>query len=162
MFAISLFSPLGEGRGIRIFFGILCAKLGWNWLSGSGEDNVYFVHVFSLFCNYLPFKTVGALHLNILEFPSSKEALCQVLLKLDQWFWRTRWKCEKFTTTPTTSPTTITTTDNAQIRKAHLSLLLRWAKHELSIFLILCVYSFITSTFFLSNGSPHHTNQFKK
>ena len=46
-------------------------------------------------------------------------------LKLAQWFWKRRWKREKFTTT--------TTTDNRQIliRKAHLSLRLRWAKiHE--------------------------------
>ena len=49
-------------------------------------------------------------------------------MKLAQWFWR-RWKCEKFTTTTTTMTTTTTTTDNGQIliRKAHLSLLLRWA-----------------------------------
>ena len=38
-----------------------------------------------------------------------------------------RWKCEKFTTTTTT-----TTTDNGQIliRKANLSLRLRWAKNQ--------------------------------
>ena len=47
-----------------------------------------------------------------------------------QWFWRRRWKCEEFTTMSTTTPTTTTTTDNGQIliRKAHLSLWLRWAK----------------------------------
>ena len=54
-------------------------------------------------------------------------------LKLAQWVWRRRKKCEKFTTTTTTKPTTTTTTtttDNEQIviRKAHLSLWLRWAK----------------------------------
>ena len=32
----------------------------------------------------------GALHLNKLESPSSKNALCQVWLKLAQWFWRRR------------------------------------------------------------------------
>ena len=30
------------------------------------------------------------LHLNNLEYPSSKDALCQVCLKLVQWFWRSR------------------------------------------------------------------------
>ena len=30
------------------------------------------------------------LHLNKLEFPSSKDCLCQVWLKLVQWFWRGR------------------------------------------------------------------------
>ena len=65
-----------------------------------------FVNVFSIFCNYLIFEKGWDL----------------------QWFWRRRWKCEKFTTTTTT-----TTTDNRQIliRKAHLSLGLRWAKNIL-------------------------------
>ena len=56
-----------------------------------------FVNVFSLFPNYLPFEKGGALHLNKLESPLPKDALCQVWLKLAQWFWRKRWKCEKFT-----------------------------------------------------------------
>ena len=47
-----------------------------------------FVNVFSLFRNCLPLKKDGALHLNKLEFPSPKDALCQVWLKLAQWFWR--------------------------------------------------------------------------
>ena len=73
---------------------------------------------FLLFRNYLPLEKGGAFHLNKLDSPSPKDALCQVWLKfypLGVW----RWKCEKFTTTPTT-----TTTDNWQIliRKAHLSL----------------------------------------
>ena len=39
----------------------------------------------------------GPLHLNKLESPSPKDALCQVWLKLAQWFWRRTWKCEKLT-----------------------------------------------------------------
>ena len=66
-----------------------CAKFGLNWPSGS-EDNR-----FSLFLNYLSLEKGRALHLNKLEFPSPKDALCQVWLKLTQWFWRRRWKCEK-------------------------------------------------------------------
>ena len=62
-----------------------------------------FVNVFSLFRNYLPLEKGGALHLNKLESPSPKDALCQVWMKLAQWFWRRRWKCEKFTTTTTTT-----------------------------------------------------------
>ena len=86
-----------------------------------------FVNVFSLFCNYLPLEMGGALHMNKIESLLSKDALCHVWLKLAQWFWRRRWKCEKFTTTTTTMTTT---TDNWQIliRKAHLSLRPRWAK----------------------------------
>ena len=56
-----------------------------------------FVNVFSLFCNYLPLEKDGALHLNKLVSPLTKDALCQVWLKLAQWFWRRRWKCKKFT-----------------------------------------------------------------
>ena len=48
----------------------------------------------------------GALHFNKLESPSPKDALCQVWLKLAQWFWKRRWKCKKFTTTLTTTTTT--------------------------------------------------------
>ena len=34
---------------------MLCAKFGWNWLSGSGEEDfLNFDYVFSLFHNYLP------------------------------------------------------------------------------------------------------------
>ena len=90
-----------------------------------------------LFRNYLTLEKRRALHLNKLESPSPKDALCQVRLKLAKWFWRRRWKCEKFTTTTTTTTTTTPTTpttDNGQIliRKAHLSLRLRWAKNSCS------------------------------
>ena len=59
-------------------------------------------------------KKAGPLHSKKLESPLPKDDLCQVWLKLAHWFWRRRWKCQKFTTT----------TDNWQIliRKAHLSL----------------------------------------
>ena len=70
---------------------MLCAKFGWNWLSGSGEEDFFnFVNVFSLFRYYLPLEKGGALHLNKLESPLPKDALCQVWLKLAQWFWRRR------------------------------------------------------------------------
>ena len=120
---------------------MLCAKFGWNWPSGSWEeefkissmyfcylviillgkgqgplfekiespspkDGLYqvwlklaqwfwrrffnFVNVFLLFGNNLPLEKGGALHLNKLESPSPKDALCQVWLKLAQWFGRRR------------------------------------------------------------------------
>ena len=62
--------------------GILFAKYGWNWPSGPKE--------FSLFRNYLPLEKCMALHLNKLQSPLPKDALCQVWLKLAQWFWRKR------------------------------------------------------------------------
>ena len=51
-----------------------------------------------------------ALHLNKLESPPSKDALCHVWLKLAQWFWRRSWTCEKFTDDRQT-------TDNRQSEK---------------------------------------------
>ena len=66
---------------------MLCAKFGWNWPSGSGED-FNFVNVLSLFCNYLPLEKGGALHLNKLEFPSPKDDLCQFRLIFRFWIWR--------------------------------------------------------------------------
>ena len=48
------------------------------------------VNLFLLIPNYLPFGKGVALHLNKLESPSPKDTLCQVWLKLAQWFWRRR------------------------------------------------------------------------
>ena len=49
-----------------------------------------FINAFSEFPNYLPLEKDKALLLNKLESPSPKDALCQVWLKLAQWFWRRR------------------------------------------------------------------------
>ena len=69
---------------------MLCAKFGWYWPSGSWRRRfLNFVYVFLLFRN-LPLENGGALHLNKLEFPSPKNALCQVWLKLAKWSWRRR------------------------------------------------------------------------
>jgi hypothetical protein len=53
--------------------------------------------VFLLFCYYLPLKRGYPLALNKLESPSPKDDLCQVPLKLVQWFWRSR-KCKSLQT----------------------------------------------------------------
>ena len=47
-----------------------------------------FVNLFLLFRNYLPLEKGGVLHLNKFDSPSTKDALCQVWLKLVQWFLR--------------------------------------------------------------------------
>ena len=100
-----------------------CCKFGWN-LDGCFWRRRFFnfVNVFLLFQNYLPLEKDGALNLKNLN-PLHPRMLCAKT----QWFWRRRWNCEKFATMPTT---TMTTKDNGQIliRKAHLSLWLRWAK----------------------------------
>jgi hypothetical protein len=52
------------------------------------------VSVFLLFRFYLPLEKGYPLPLNKLESPPPKNDLCQVLLKLVQWFWRRSWKCK--------------------------------------------------------------------
>ena len=97
-----------------------CAMFGWNWPSGSGEEDFFnFVNVFLLFHNYLPLEKGGALHLNKIQ-----ESFVPSLVEIGPVVLKRRWKCEKFTTTPTT------TTDNGHIliRKAHLSLRLSCTK----------------------------------
>ena len=76
-----------------------------------------FFNVFSLFHNYLTLEKGVALHLNKLESPLPKDALCKVWLKFPQWFCRRRFflnnfdnvfllnKCEKFTDRQTDGPT---------------------------------------------------------
>ena len=77
-----------------------------------------FVNIFSLFPYYLPLEKGVALHLNKFESPLPKDALCQVWLKLAQWFLRRSRKYEKFTDGRTDRQT-----DNG--RQA-----IRWAKNE--------------------------------
>ena len=56
---------------------MLCAMFGWNWPSGSREED----------CNFLPLEKDSTLYLNKLESTSSKNALCQFWLNLANWFW---------------------------------------------------------------------------
>ena len=101
-----------------------CAKFGWNLPSSSGEKEFYISSMyFHYFVIISPWKRASPSFeqiwiINIQGCPCAK-----FWLKLTEWFWRKRWKCEKFTTTTTT-------TDNGHIliRKTLLSLRLRWAK----------------------------------
>ena len=65
-----------------LFPRMLCAKFGWNWPSGSREEDFLissmFFYAILYICNYLPLEKSGALYLNKLEFPLPKDALCQV------------------------------------------------------------------------------------
>jgi hypothetical protein len=45
---------------------------------------------FLLFRYYLPLERGNPLHLYKLKFPPPKDDICQVSLKLAQWFWRRR------------------------------------------------------------------------
>ena len=70
---------------------MLCATFGWNLPRCSREKDFFnFLFVFSLFRYYLPLEKDVALHLNKNESPSPKDTLCQVKLKLAQWFLRRR------------------------------------------------------------------------
>ena len=55
---------------------MLCAKLGWNWPTGSSEDDFKFVNVFSLFRNDLPLEKGVIIHLNKLVTPTHFRMLC--------------------------------------------------------------------------------------
>ena len=59
----------------------LCAKLGWNWPSGSVEEDFKkFVNEFSLF-RYLSLEKGVTHQLNTLESLSPMDTSCQVCLK---------------------------------------------------------------------------------
>jgi hypothetical protein len=79
--------------------------------------------VFLLFCDYLPLEKGNLLYLNNLESPPPKDHLCQVWLKLAQWFWR---RCRNVKVYRQRMDRQ---TDDEQwaIRIAHLSFQLRWA-----------------------------------
>jgi hypothetical protein len=51
------------------------------------------ISVFLLFCDYLPLEKCNPLHLKNLQSPPQDD-LCQVWLKLAQWFYRRSRKCK--------------------------------------------------------------------
>ena len=69
---------------------MLCVKIGWNWLSASGEENFFISSMyFRYFIRISPWKRVGPfIWTNLNPLHSPKDALCQVRLLLAQWFWR--------------------------------------------------------------------------
>jgi hypothetical protein len=57
--------------------------------SGCGEEDfLKNLMVFFFFRYYLPLEKADPLHLYKLDTPLPKDDLCQVWLKLAQWFWR--------------------------------------------------------------------------
>jgi hypothetical protein len=94
---------------------IIFTKFDWFWHAGSREYMFFNFNVFLLFCYYLSLERGNPLHLYKLESPIPKDDLCQVSLKFDQWFRRSR-KYKSLTDRRWT------------IRKTHLSFQLRWAK----------------------------------
>ena len=99
MFAVSLISLFGKGRGPffltnlnshHLLDCIGCFVPSLYKIGSVLLEYIFFkfFNVFSLFRNYLPLEKGVAFHLNKLESPLSKDALSQVWLKLDRWFWR--------------------------------------------------------------------------
>jgi hypothetical protein len=70
----------------------------WFWRRRFLKNVSAFLH----FRYYLPLEKGNPLHLNKLETPPPKDDLCQVWLKLAQWFWRRNQKWKKFTDGRTT------------------------------------------------------------
>ena len=96
IFAISILSPLGKGRGPWFtqtnffkFRDTLCQN-GWNWPSDSWKDFIFhLIKVFPLFHYNLHLGKGVVRDLNKTELPLQKDVLCLVWLKLAHMFWRT-------------------------------------------------------------------------
>jgi hypothetical protein len=82
-------SPSPKDNWYQVWLNLAC----WFWRR--------FLKIFSvllLFRYYSPLKMGYLFLLNKLESPLSKDDLCQVWLKLAQWFWRKSWKCKSLQT----------------------------------------------------------------
>ena len=96
IFAISLLSPLQKGSFIKIklknAFCQVWLKLALQFLR---TRFLKFVNVFSLFRNYLPLGKGVALHLNKLESPLPKDALCHETQDTSLWYYTVQ--CNNYT-----------------------------------------------------------------
>ena len=111
---------------------------------------------FHYFVIISPWKKDGAFHLNKLEFPSPEDALCQVWLKLAQWFWR-RWKMWKVYD----NDDDIDDNDGQRTnfdQKSFLEPRLRWAKkgRNCSALTVVRVFNQIFLRLNLRFGKKHH------
>ena len=106
---------------------MLCAKIGWNWLSGSGEED--FLISFMYYGYYViisPWKRVGVLQLNK-WIPFTQGSFVSSLVKTGPVVLGERMKMWKVYNDNNGRQQT---DDGRQaIRKAHLSFQLRWAKN---------------------------------
>jgi hypothetical protein len=111
----NLESPLPKDDLCQVWLKLACWLWRRRFLKNFSE--------FLLFRDYLPLEKSNPLHLNNLEFPPPKDDLCQVWLKLAQWFWKRSRKCKCLQTDGRTD-------GQRAIRIAHLSFQLRWAKKQ--------------------------------
>ena len=97
-FTILQLSPLEKRNSpsieqIWIFLAQGCFVPIWlYWPSGSGEEDFLNTSMYFSYSKLSPLwnRAGPSLNLNKLESPLPKDALCQVWLKLAQWFWRRR------------------------------------------------------------------------
>ena len=87
---ICIYLPLEKGVSLSMpyieeYFEPNLVEIGLTVLD---EKFLKFRQVFLLFRSNLPLELVEALHLHKLECPLPKDTLCQVRLKVAQWFWR--------------------------------------------------------------------------
>jgi hypothetical protein len=77
---------------------MIYSTFDWNWPAGSGDDFFFlnFQCICTVFCYHLPLDKGLPLHLKNLKSPPPKDDLCQVWLKLAQWFWRWSRKRKSF------------------------------------------------------------------
>ena len=67
---------------------ILVAKSGWNCPSDSEEEYFKISSMFFRYFVIISLRNGRGIYFKKLESPSRKNALCQILMKLAQWFWR--------------------------------------------------------------------------
>ena len=106
MFSLFYNSPPGKERGpsfeptwIPITQGCFVSSLFeiYLYINSGGEDFWFRQYIFAIYILYSPQEKGVVLHLSKLGSPSPKDALYEVYLKMAQWFWRRRWKCDKLT-----------------------------------------------------------------
>ena len=64
-----------------------CVRFGWHWPPWFWRRRFLNSSMYFCFFEIISLGKSGALHLNKYEFPSLKNAFCQVWLKVVQWFW---------------------------------------------------------------------------
>ena len=88
-------SPLGKGQGSFIWTSMnslyprmLCANFSEKWPRGSGEEDLFISSMD--FCYFFFFSPLEKGEGPSFESPLPKDAVCQVKLKLAEWFWKRR------------------------------------------------------------------------
>ena len=79
-----IYSPWERaGHSVNKFIGCICAKFWWNWSSCFGEEDIIkFPQCIFVIFYFLPFEKSGTVRLNRHQYPSPKDDLSQIWLKL--------------------------------------------------------------------------------